>query len=91
MEYILYVVKVYSREYKCLNSGSYISLNMVKVKFTAKKTKLGNSFFVLVPKGIADILLPDQEYEFIINGNAAKKEEPKKEVNPNESNNNPPA
>ena len=39
---------------------------MIDIKFKAKKRKVGNSFVVTIPFGIAQALDPDKEYFFKI-------------------------
>jgi hypothetical protein len=38
----------------------------MEIKFKAKKKRIGGSYAVIVPKGIADLLNPDIEYIFQI-------------------------
>jgi hypothetical protein len=38
----------------------------MQVKFFGKKTKIGNSHFVCIPKGISDLIEEEKEYIFLI-------------------------
>ena len=38
----------------------------IELKFKAKKWSTGNSYVVTIPKGVADLLSENEDYQFII-------------------------